>query len=133
MSIFLFILLSLVAYIAALIILVRATSRLRYYRFEETAFLGMAALDIVAGILLFSAVLTPLVLLTGSTVEIIEGHALAVLFLLGIVLVSGGTAWRSLSWSPSAQTLSRLVAGLYCLLLVLAALVCMVLIFLPGH
>nr|BBH95960.1 hypothetical protein KTA_41590 [Thermogemmatispora argillosa] len=133
MSTFLFILLGLLVYIVALVILARATRRLRYYRIDEAGFLGMAALDIVAGILLFSAVATPLVLLTGSTVETIEGRALSILLLLGIVLVAGGTAWRSLGWSPSAQTLSRLLAGLYCLLLIVAALVCMVLIFLPGR
>ncbi|MBX5449999.1 hypothetical protein [Thermogemmatispora sp.] len=133
MSIFLFILLGLLVYIGALVTLVRATRRLRYYRVDEAGFLGMAALDIVAGILLFSAVTTPLVLLTGNTVETIEGRALAFLLLVGIVLVAGGTAWRSVSWSPSAQTLSRLLAGLYCLLLVIAALICMVLIFLPGR
>ncbi|MBX5455781.1 MAG: hypothetical protein IRZ31_02670 [Thermogemmatispora sp.] len=133
MSIFLFILLSLLVYIAALVALVRATGRLRYYRFDEAGFLGMAALDIVAGILLFSAVATPLVLLTGSTVESVEGRVLAFLLLLGIILVSGAAAWRSLGWSPSSQTLSRLLGGIYCLLLALAALVCMVLIFLPGR
>ncbi|WP_052888952.1 hypothetical protein [Thermogemmatispora carboxidivorans] len=133
MSIFLFILLGLLVYIAALVVLTRATARLRYYRFDEAGFLGMAALDIVAGILLFSAVATPLVLLTGNNVEIIEGHVLALLLLLGVVLVAGVMAWRSLGWTPSSQTLSRLLGGLYCLLLAVAALVCMVLIFLPGR
>ncbi|WP_069804165.1 hypothetical protein [Thermogemmatispora onikobensis] len=133
MPIFLFILLSLLVYIAALVVLVRATARLRYYHFDEAGFLGMAALDILAGILLFSAVATPLVLLVGSTVEVIEGHVLALLLLLGIVLVTGATAWRSLVWSPNVQTLSRLLGGLYCLLLAIAALVCIVLIFLPGR
>jgi hypothetical protein len=133
MPVFALILASFAGYGLGLVLLWKITPRLRSYQVDELAFIGAAMLDVLAGILLFSAVAIPPTILAASTIEAIEGRVLALLFLLGIVLVAGSTALRSFFWSPGSLVLSRVLAGGYCLLLTVAALFALVWIFLPSH
>jgi hypothetical protein len=128
----LLIVVSLLAYVAGLVLVLKATPRLLVHHIDEGIFMGAAMVDVLAGILLFTAVATPLVVLTADTPQVIGGHILAFLLLVGILLVAGATALRCFRWSPGSVALSRLLAGLYCLMLLVAALFCMVLMFLPA-
>jgi hypothetical protein len=127
MSYFLWTLGSIVAYIGGLMIILRVTPRLLQRKFDEGLFMGMAALDVLGAILVFSAVVITLAVFSGA----IAVRALDFLLLLGVLIIAGRTALSS--FRPRIETgtflSSRVIAGMYCLALAIAAFSYIVLLF----
>jgi len=127
----LWVVVSLIAYVAGVYILLRVTPMLLHRQYDEGFFMGIAALDIVGALLAFGGVIIPLLLFSGS----LGIRIFAVLFLLGILFVAARLAIRSLRPRMTANTflISRIIAGTYSILLALASLYCLVLIFIPSR
>jgi len=116
MSITVWILASLVAYIAGMAVLVRVTPLLYYRSYDGEMFLGIAALDIFGAILAFGAVIVTLALFNGA----VGIRILDFLMLVGILLISIHLARTSLRRPPAGTFRSSLllVAGFSILLLI---------------
>ena len=127
----LWIIVSLIAYVAGVYILLRVTPMLLHRQYDEGFFMGIAALDIVGALLAFGGVIIPLLLFSGS----LGIRIFAVLFLLGILFVAVRLTLRSLRPRMTTDTflISRIIAGTYSIFLVLASLYCLVLIFIPSR
>ena len=127
----LWIIVSLIGYVAGVYILLRVTPMLLHRQYDEGFFMGIAALDIVGALLAFGGVIIPLLLFSGS----LGIRIFAVLFLLGILFVSLRLVIRSLRPRITTDTflISRIIAGTYSIFLVLASLYCLVLIFIPSR
>jgi hypothetical protein len=119
MSNVLWVLMSIVGYIAGLAIIMRVTPWLLLRSYDEGLFMGVAALDIMGALLVFGAV--------GLTYALFGGNfAVKVLdffFLVGILVVGVRTALFSFRPRSIGGTfrVSRVIAGTYCLGLALAA------------
>ncbi|HLG74816.1 MAG TPA: hypothetical protein VKX46_00295 [Ktedonobacteraceae bacterium] len=120
MSYVLWILLSIVAYIGGLVIIGRMTPLLLARAYDEGLFLGIAAADIIGAMLVFAAVVIP-VLLFNAALAI---RIIAVLLLLGILLMAARQAVRSFRPRVLTHTnrVSRIIVGCYCLFLALGAI-----------
>lgn len=116
MSIAVWILASLVAYIVGMVMLVRVTPLLYYRSYDGEMFLGIAALDIFGAILAFGAVIVTLALFNGA----VGIRILDFLMLVGIFLVSIHLTRTSLRRPPVGTIHSSLllVAGFSILLLI---------------
>ena len=127
----LWIIVSLIGYVAGVYILLRVTPMLLHRQYDEGFFMGIAALDIVGALLAFGGVIIPLLLFSGS----LGIRIFAVLFLLGILFVSLRLVIRSLRPRITTDTflISRIIAVTYSIFLVLASLYCLVLIFIPSR
>ena len=127
----LWVIVSLIGYVAGVSILLRVTPMLLHRQYDEGFFMGIAALDIVGALLAFGGVIIPLLLFSGS----LGIRIFAVLFLLGILFVAVRLAIRSLRPRLMTDTflISRIIAGTYSIFLVLASLYCLVLIFIPSR
>lgn len=118
---------SLIAYGAGLVLLLWVTPRLITRAFDELAFMGFATLDILAALLVFGAVVITFGVFNGSFVI----KVLDFFLLVGILIISSRlalfcTRQRAVVGSFVA---SRIIAGVYCVLLVLAALYAVVQLF----
>ncbi|GAC1434121.1 MAG: hypothetical protein PVS3B3_06870 [Ktedonobacteraceae bacterium] len=122
---------SLIAYIAGVYILLRVTPMLLHRQYDEGFFMGIAALDILAALLAFGGIIIPLLLFSGS----IGIRIFAVLLLLGILFVAIRLANRSLRPRITSGTFrtSRIIAGSYSIFLILASLYYLVQIFILGR
>jgi len=89
--------------------------------------MGLAALDILGALLAFGAIVVTYFLFSGN----IGVRALDFLLLLGILIVAMRTTLRSFHPRRTAVTFvaSRILAGSYCILLIIAALCYIVLLF----
>ena len=119
MSVAVWIIASLVAYIVGMVVLVRVTPRLYYRSYDGEMFLGIAVLDILGAILAFGGVIVTLALFNGATgVRILD-----FLMLMGILIVSIYLTRRSLRRPPAGSFRSSLllVAG-FSIFLLLACL-----------
>ncbi len=138
MPFFLWTLFSLVIYTSGLVIIVRVTPMLLVRRFDEGLFMALAALDLIGGICAFGAIVITLAIFNGE----IPIRVMDFLLLLGIVFVAVLMSRRSLRplrgavrgsryYSASVQVsqVSCVLAGIYCLVLAVAALYYMVLLF----
>jgi hypothetical protein len=127
----LWVVVSLIGYVAGVYILLRVTPMLLHRQYDEGFFMGIAALDIVGALFAFGGVIIPLLLFSGS----IGIRIFAVLFLLGILFVAVRLAMRSFRPRVTTDTflISRIIAGTYSILLVLASLYCLVLVFVSNH
>src|SRR6266566_3457918 len=112
---------SLIAYVCGLIILVKVTPLLLSRSYDEGLFMAIAAGDVFGGLFVFGAVALTFALFSGSFAI----RVLDFLLLVGIIIVSARLSYISF------RRASRIVAGTYCLFLVLAALYYMVLLFTP--
>ena len=123
MSYVLWTLASLIAYVCGLIILVKVTPLLLSRSYDEGLFMAIASGDV------FGAVALTFALFSGSFAI----RVLDFLLLVGLIIVSGRLSYISFRprRSTSFRRASRIVAGTYCLFLVLAALYYMVLLFAP--
>lgn len=130
MQYFLWTLASFISYIGGLIILVRVTPMLLVRSYDEGAFMGVAALDILGALLAFGAVVITYNLFNGNLAIKILDFA----FLLGIIGISGRLALASFRPRSMKNTLlvSRILAGGYTLFLILASLYLLVLLFTPA-
>ena len=121
--------LCLIAYIGGLVIILRVTPLLFSYEYYEGMFLGVAIADIVGGILAFGALVVTYGLFSGA----FGIRVLDFLFLVGIIIVGLRMVQRCLRPREShAYLSSRIVAGIYCGLLALAAVLSIILLFSPG-
>lgn len=130
MSYFLWTFASILAYIGGLIIILRVTPRLLYLKYDEGLFMGIAALCILGALLAFGAIGVTFGLFNGD----IGVRFLDFLFLAGILVATGRTAWYSFRPRYSGRTLrsSSYMAGFYCLALALVALVYITQLFVPA-
>lgn len=130
MSVFLWIVGSLIAYIAGVVVILRITPRLLVRTFDEGLFMAIAALDIVGAILAFAGVVITFALFNGA----IGIRVLDVLLLVGILIVGLRMAWLCARPPARAKTIrtSRIITGVYCLCIALAALYYLVQMFIPS-
>lgn len=130
MSDILWTLASLVAYVGGLIILVKVTPLLLTRSYDEGMFMAIAAGDVFGGLFVFGAVTLTFALFSGSFAT----RVLDFLLLLGIIIVSARLSYASFRSSMLRKyRASSIVAGSYCLLLVLAALYYLILLFTPAQ
>ena len=127
----LWVIMSLIGYVAGVYILLRVTPMLLHRQYDEGFFMGIAALDIVGALLAFGGVIIPLLLFSGS----LGIRIFAVLFLLGILFVAVRLALRSLRPRITTDTflVSRIIAGIYSIFLALASLYYLVQVFIIGR
>ena len=123
-------LIGLVAYICGLVIIVAVTPRLWKLRFDEGLFMGIAAADVLGGILAFAPIGITFALFNGTFgIKILD-----VLLLVGIFIV--GLRMSLSSFRPrykgGAFQLSRILVGCYSFLLMAAAVYSIVLLFVSS-
>ena len=123
---------SLVAYAGGLVIVIKVTPLLLSRQYDEGLFLGIAATDIVGGILAFAAVMVTFALLNGA--QNLITRIFDATLLVGILVITVRMSLRSFRPRIVAGTflVSRILAGGFCLLLTFAALYAIVLLFLPS-
>ncbi len=120
MSIVILTILCLLAFAGGLVILAMMTPRILKRNFDEGLFLGIAAADIAGGLLVFAPVGIMFAEYNGSIgVRILDFIMLAI-----IAAVSMFIAIRSFrpAYTANVVKVSSVLAGSYCLLLLLAAL-----------
>jgi hypothetical protein len=126
---FLWTFLCLIAYIGGLVIITRVTPLLFSYEYYEGMFLGVAVADIVGGILAFGALVVTYGLFSGAFgIRVLDFLLLVGIFIVGLRMVR-------LSMRPReahAYLSSRVAAGIYCGLLALAAILSLILLFMPS-
>ena len=117
---------SLVAYVGGLVILLKVTPMLLSRAYDDGLFMAIAAGDILGGIFTFGAIAITFGLFSGS----LGIRALDFFLLLGIFAVCAHLSYRIFKrYSAKINRISRIIAGVYCLLLALAALYYIVLLF----
>jgi hypothetical protein len=130
MSDFLWVIGSLIAYIGGLVVIWQVTPRMLGRSYDEGLFMAIAALDIVGALLAFGAVVVTFALFNGA----IGIRVMDFILLVGILLLGVRMAW--FSFRPRLLTntvaVSRVIAGVYCLCLALAALYYIVQMFMPA-
>ncbi|HVB61252.1 MAG TPA: hypothetical protein VNE61_08690 [Ktedonobacteraceae bacterium] len=116
----------LAAYSVGIVVLLLVTPRLLRYSYDQPAFTGFAALEIVGGLCVFGAVTITYGLFSGSfAIEVLD-----FLLLAGILVVGSALSYRSFrSRQRDAVRATRVIAGIFCLLLVLAAIYYLALLF----
>ena len=120
-------LIGLVAYICGLVIIVAVTPRLWKLRFDEGLFMGLAAADVLGGILAFAPIGITFALFNGTVaIKLFDFLLLVGIFIVGL--------WMSLrSFRPRYKggtfQISRVLVGSYLLFLVVAAAYSIVLLF----
>ncbi len=124
-------LIGLVAYVCGLVIMVTMTPRLWKYKFDEWMFMGYAVAVVSGGILAFVPLALTFALFNGSLgVKIFD-----FLLLIGIFVVGLRMSLRSFRprFAGGTFTVSRILAGSFCLLLLAASVYCIILLFLPPQ
>ena len=106
----LWVIISLVAYAAGVVVLLRVTPMLLHRQYDEGLFMGIAALDILGAFLAFGGIIIPLLLFSGA----LGVRILDIILLLGILLVAARLARNSFQTRVGAGTFSssRIIAGL---------------------
>lgn len=130
MPYFLWTLASFISYIGGLVLLIRVTPMLLVRSYDEGAFMGIAALDIIGALLAFSAVVITYNLFSGTLATKLLDFA----FLLGIIAISARLAFTSFRPRSTTNMLvaSRIIVGGYTLFLIFASLYLIVLLFTPA-
>jgi hypothetical protein len=123
----LWVLVSIIAYVAGLIIIMRVTPQLLSRSFDEGLFMGIAALDIIGAICAFGAVVVIYALFNGT----LAIRILNFLLLAGILFVAARMSMSSFRPRVSSGTVqaSRIIAGIYCLFVAAGAVFYMVELF----
>src|SRR6266849_4350164 len=123
---------SLIAYIGGLFIVIKVTPLLLFRQYDEGLFMGIAAADIVGGILAFAAVMVTFALFNGT--QNVITRVFDTVLLVGIFLIAVRMSLHSFRPRIATGTflVSRILAGSFCLLLTLAATYAIVLLFLPS-
>ena len=117
---------SLVAYVGGLVILLKVTPMLLSRAYDEGLFMAIAAGDILGGIFAFGAIAITFGLFSGN----LGIRALDFFLLLGIFAVCAHLSYRIFKrYGIKINRISRIIAGVYCLLLALSALYYIVLLF----
>ncbi|HET9922162.1 MAG TPA: hypothetical protein VFQ30_20190, partial [Ktedonobacteraceae bacterium] len=122
-------LLCLVAYAGGLVIILKMTPMLFAYEYYEGMFLGVAAADIVGGMLAFGAMVITFGLFSGAFgIRVLDFALLVGIFIVGVSMVRRCLHPRVMN----THLPSRISAGIYCGLLALIAIVSIVLLFIPN-
>ena len=122
-------LIGLVAYVSGLVIVVTMTPRLWKFKFDEWMFMGYAVAVVSGGILVFVPLAITFAIFNGSFgVKIFD-----FLLLVGIFVVGLRMSLRSFRprFAGGTFQVSRILAGSFCFLLLVASLYCIILLFLP--
>ena len=130
MQYFLWTLLSIIAYIVGLVMLLQVTPRLFRFAFDEPAFIGVAALDILAGLLTFGTLFVTYSVFNGNfPIKVLDFF-----LLIGILAVSIRLALsdRKLRTITGTSIISWWLAEIYCLFLALASFYCIIQLFFIG-
>jgi hypothetical protein len=123
---------SLIAYAGGLVIVIKVTPRLLSRRYDEGLFMGIAAADIIGGLLAFAAVTVTFELYNGTANLVTK--LFDTVLLIGIAAIAVRMSLRSFRPRLVGGTFltSRILAGGFCILLTLAALYAIVLLFVPS-
>ncbi len=122
---FLWILISIIAYVGGLVIVVRMTPRLLSHSFDEMFFMGGAALDILGALLAFGAIVLTFAMFNGA----FPVRVLNFLLLVGILAVTVRTALYCIRPRVGVTAVSRALTGGYGFFLAAAAVFYIVQIF----
>lgn len=121
--------LSIVAYIAGFVLILRVSPRLLGVPFDEPKFMGLAILDILGAILMFGAVVVTFAIFNGA----FPVRVLDFVFLAGIFVVAARVILHS--FQPPAHILrnshrvSRIVSAAYGIFLLVASVVYIIQLF----
>ena len=124
-------LIGLIAYVCGLVIIVTMTPRLWKFRYDELMFMGYAVAVVSGGILVFVPLGITFALFNGSFgVKVFD-----FLLLVGIFIVGLRMSLRSFRprYVSGTFQVSRILAGGFCLLLLVASVYCIILLFLPPQ
>jgi hypothetical protein len=123
---------SLIAYAGGLIIVTKVTPQLFTRSFDEGLFMGIATIDVIGGILVFGAVAVIFGLLNGAVN--LGTRVLDLLLLVGIFIIAARMSFRSFGTRNKAGTflVSRIIAGIYSILLAAASVYAIILLFSPS-
>ncbi len=124
-------LIGLIAYVCGLVMLVTMTPRLWKFRYDEWMFMGYAVVVVSGGILVFVPLGITFALFNGSFgVKVFD-----FLLLVGIFIVGLRMSLRSFRprYVSGTFQVSRILAGGFCLLLLVASVYCIILLFLPPQ
>ncbi len=122
---FLWVVVSIVAYVGGLVIVVRVTPRLLTHSFDEVFFMGGAVLDILGALLAFGAIVLTFIMFNGA----FPIRVLNFLLLVGILAVTVRTALYCIRPRVGATALSRALTGGYGFFLAAASVFYIVQIF----
>lgn len=122
-------LLSIVAYVAGLILLVKVTPGLTKRAYDDILFIPFAAVTILGAMLAFGAIGVTFAAFSGNTlVRVVDALLLAVLLIIAL-----RTAFRSFrpNYHISVDTyrVSRILTGIFCLVLAAIAVYVLLLLF----
>lgn len=116
--------LSIIAYVGGIILLLRITPQILKRKYDEGFFMVFAAADIFAGLLVFGAVGVTFSLFNGAAaVRVFDFFLLAVI--IGVSLLLTFRSFRPRS-TDGVERISGVLAGSYCVLLIVAALYALV-------
>lgn len=122
---FLWVVVSIVAYVGGLVIVVRVTPRLLMHSFDEVFFMGGAVLDILGALLAFGAIVLTFIMFNGA----FPIRVLNFLLLVGILAVTVRTALYCIRPRVGTTALSRALTGGYGFFLAVASVFYIVQIF----
>ncbi len=122
---FLWIVLSIVAYVGGMLIIWRMTPRLLAHSFDEMVFMGFAALDILGALLVFGAIVLIFAMFNGA----FPVRVLNFLLLVGILAVTVRTALYCVRPRVGTTAVSRALTGGYSFFLSIAAVFYIVQLF----
>lgn len=122
---------SLVAYIAGVVVLLRVTPMLLHRHYDEGLFMGIAAIAISGALLAFGGTIIPLAIFSGA----LGARILDVFLLIVLLLVAVHLARRSFRSRVTVDTfrISRIITGTYSIFLAVATLYYIVEIFIIGR
>jgi hypothetical protein len=121
----------LIAYVCGLVIVMAMTPQIGKFRYDDWMFLGYAVAVVSGGILLFVPLAITFALFNGTFgVKILD-----FLLLVGILVVGLRMALRSFRSRNANGTfeVSSILAGSFCLLLLVASVYCIILLFVPSQ
>jgi hypothetical protein len=121
----------LVAYVCGLVIVLIMTPRLFKLRYDEALFMGIAVAVVSGGIMAFAPLAITFALFNGSIgVKIVDFLLLAGIFAVGLSMSLRSFRPR---YAGGTFQVSRILAGSYCLLLLVVSMYCIFLLFLPPQ
>jgi hypothetical protein len=124
-------LIGLIAYVCGLVIINKMTPRLMKLNYDEGLFMGFAVVVVLGGIMTFTPLAITFAIFNGSLgVKILD-----FLLLIGIFIVGLRMSLRSFRprYAGGTFQVSRILAGGFCLLLLVASMYCIILLFLPSQ
>jgi hypothetical protein len=122
---FLWVFVSIVAYVGGLLLIWRMTPRLLSHSFDEMVFMGFAALDILGALLVFGAIVLMFAMFNGA----FPVRVLNFLLLVGILAITVRTALYCVRPRAGTMAVSRALTGGYSFFLAAASVFYIVQIF----